>query len=106
MISPSGIFTLVDASKITYQGDIVTTYRYHPLIGGGQYLITVLIVSDALDIETFKADGTFAIAASTVAAYTGTGTTQGDKLHNAVEQAVADYLAAIGDNSGITFTVS
>jgi hypothetical protein len=101
-IDPDGDFTIVTGTKITYAS--TCTVECYPKYSPDLDIIEVDV--RVYDGGTQIAGTTLYFAAAHVASYTGTGSGEVEQFQNVVEQAVADYLGSLSENSGITFTIT
>lgn len=81
--------------------DIYISPKYNPFVENWVVSCTVAPGgADIIEVVEF----TLTFRKSEIDGYTGTGTGDTAKLIYAIEQAVIDYLDALTENTGITFT--
>lgn len=96
-------FVLEDGSEQKFDGSSIIVEPSY-FTRASAYSVKLRVVnSGSIDVE--MRDAYLQISKATVDTFTGTGTGDTAKMLNAVEQAVVDYLEAMPDNSGVTFTI-
>lgn len=101
-MTASGNYVLFEGSEVEYASTSITV-DYSINRTTDIFILTIKAVgatAGASEIGSY----TYAVPLATIEAKSPTGTTSVDRVNNQVDQVVYDYLSAITENSGVTFT--
>lgn len=105
MITASTDFYLITGASVKYTAlSVLVDYTYSAV--QQTYLCNVYPAIISAGGTTPAGSFTTLITKASVDAKTGSGTNPSDKLGNQIDQVIKDYLAAITENSAVTFTVT
>lgn len=95
-------YVLFEGSEVKYASTSITVdYNYNRTTGF--FILTIKAIGATAGASEIGSH-TYAVLRATIEAKTPSGATSIDRVNSQVDQVAYDYLSAITQNSGVTFT--